>query len=125
MNAIICDWRGDIGVGPTGDIGLAPADVEVRQRIVRRLLTNPGDYIWHLSYGAGLGAYIGQPYSPRSIENAVLTQMQLEQLVATVPSPTVQITQSLAGSDTALSVAIQYRNVNALTGDSVVVPVGA
>ena len=28
-------------------------------RILRRLLTNPGDYLWHPDYGAGLPSRIG------------------------------------------------------------------
>ena len=55
MDALFCPWGGDLSVGPGGDISVAPVEAEVEQRIIRRLLTNTGDYIWHISYGAGLG----------------------------------------------------------------------
>ena len=71
MIALVCEWGGDLSVGPTGDIGVAPVQTEVQQRIIRRLLTNAGDYIWHINFGGGLGSYIGKPYSSALIEGTV------------------------------------------------------
>ena len=48
-------WGEDLGIGPTGDLGLAAGSPQVQQRILRRLLTNPGDYIWvNWVYQSGL-----------------------------------------------------------------------
>ena len=125
MIALVCEWEGDLSVGPSGDIGVAPGQTEVQQRIVRRLLTNPGDYIWHASYGAGLGSYVGKPYSPTLIEGTILSQLQREILVAAHPSPTVQTTQSVAGSFSGTAVTVQYQVTGTLTGSSVILGLGA
>src|ERR1700722_19689144 len=105
---IVCDWGSDLSVGPTGDINVTSVQENVQQRVVRRLLTNPGAYIWHTDYGAGLGGYVGRPYSPGNIVGAILNQLQLEPLVAATPAPTVQINQSTTGPFSSTSVTVQY-----------------
>jgi hypothetical protein len=121
---IVCDWGADLSVGPSGDINVAPVQTNVQQRLVRRLLTNAGDYIWHTNYGAGLGSYVGQPYSPANIEGAILNQLQLEPLVAATPTPTVQINQSASGPFSSISMSVQYLVAGTSTDDSVVLSVG-
>jgi hypothetical protein len=124
MIAVVCEWGADLSVGPTGDISVAPVQTEVQKRIVRRLLTNPGDYIWHMDYGAGLGTYVGEPFSSKSIENVILDQIRHEALIAATPSPVVQILGSLAGSLSTRSVSIRYQINDTSTGDSIVVGLG-
>jgi phage baseplate assembly protein W len=124
VNALVCDWGGDLLVGSTGDIGVAPIQVEVQQRIVRRLLTNPGEYIWHIAYGAGLGSFVGKPYSPALIEGTVLSQLMYEALIRANPSPTVLTSQSTAGSFSSTSLTIQYQVGGVLTSSSVVLELG-
>ena len=109
MIALVCEWGGDLSVGPTGDIGVAPVQTEVQQRIIRRLLTNAGDYIWHINFGGGLGSYIGKPYSSALIEGTILAQLQYEVLVAANPSPTFQISQSTAGSFSSTALTVRTR----------------
>jgi hypothetical protein len=121
---IVCNWGADLSVGPNGDINVSPVQANVQQRVVRRLLTNPGDYIWHTNYGAGLGGYVGQPYSPSYIEGAILNQLQLESLVAGTPAPTVQINQSSTGPFSTISVNVQYQVAGTSTGNSVVLDLG-
>jgi hypothetical protein len=120
MISLTCEWGGDLSVSPTGDIGTVLAQSELQQRIVRRLLTNPGDYIWHLGYGAGLGGYVGEPYSPNNIESTILNQIQHETLVAANPLPAVQINQSMSGPLSTISVFVEYQVVGANTTGSVV-----
>jgi hypothetical protein len=124
MKTIVCEWGGDLAVGPSGDINVAPLQANVQQRLVRRLLTNPGDYIWHTDYGAGLGGYVGQPYSPGIIEGVILNQLQLEPLVATTPAPMVQINQSATGPFSTISVNVQYQVAGTSTEHSVVLGPG-
>jgi hypothetical protein len=112
-------------VGPTGDIGVAPVQTEVQQRIIRRLLTNAGDYIWHINYGGGLGSYIGKPYSSALIEGTILAQLQYEVLVAANPSPTFQISQSTTGSFSSATLTVQYQVAGTSATDSVVMGLGA
>ena len=125
MIALACVWGNDLAVGPSGDISVSSTEAEVQQRIVRRLLTNPGDYIWHLNYGAGLGSYVGSPYSPNLIEGTILSQLQNEALVAAAPSPTVNTSKSLAGVLSSATVTIQYQVVGTMMGSSVVLGLGA
>lgn len=47
-------WGSDLLIGPTGDLATASGTELGQQRVLRRLLTNASDYIWHLGYGAGL-----------------------------------------------------------------------
>jgi hypothetical protein len=122
--ALVCEWAGDLSVGPTGDISVAPIETEVQQRIIRRLLTNSGDYIWHTNYGAGLGSYVGEPYSPTFIEGTILSQLQYEVLVTSDPSPIVKTNQSMADSFSSAAVTIQYQVAGTLTGSSVVLGLG-
>jgi len=122
---VSCDWGADLSVGPSGDISVTPVHANVQQRVVRRLLTNPGDYIWHTNYGAGLGGYVGNPYSPSYIESAILNQLQLETLVAATPTPTVQVNQSLTGAFSTTSVTIQFQIAGTSIDNSVVLGLGA
>jgi hypothetical protein len=121
---IVCDWGTDLSVGPSGDINVTPVQSNVQQRLVRRLLTNTGDYIWHTNYGAGLGGYVGQPYSPANIEGAIVNQLQLEPLLAATPAPTVQINQSATGPFASISVTVQYQIAGTSTENSVVLDIG-
>jgi phage baseplate assembly protein W len=123
--AVVCDWGGDLSVGSGGDIAVAPVQIEIQQRLIRRLLTNPGDYIWHTEYGAGLGTFVGEPCSPGLIESTILNQLQHEALIAMNPSPTVQTDQTLSGSFSTTSVTIQYQITGTSAGMSVVLPLGS
>lgn len=98
-------WVGDdIGVSPTGDLGLASADLRTQQRIVRRLVTNPGDYIFHTDYGAGLPQKIGETLDIASLRGLIRTQVALEAGVAQSPEPQVDVSAITGG----VSVRIQY-----------------
>ncbi|KHK58093.1 phage tail protein [Ralstonia sp. A12] len=98
-------WVGDdIGVSPTGDLGLASADLRTQQRIVRRLVTNPGDYLFHTDYGAGLPQRIGQTLDIAALRGLIRTQTALEAGVAQTPEPQVDVTAITGG----VSVRILY-----------------
>ena len=49
-------WGNDLAFSATGDLATADVPTLTQQRVLRRLLTNPGDYIWELDYGAGLAS---------------------------------------------------------------------
>ena len=61
MYDIFHEWGADLAAGSSGDIALASGTDLISQRVCRRLLTNAGDYLWNLEYGAGLAQFIGQP----------------------------------------------------------------
>jgi hypothetical protein len=111
MIAVICDWGGDLVIGASGDIATVSMQADVQQRVIRRLLTNPGDYVWHDDYGAGLGNFVGERSSQSVIKSTILNQLLLEALVSKTPPPTVQTSQSLTGLFSATSVTVQYEVV--------------
>ena len=61
------------------------------KRILRRLFTNAGDYIWQPSYGAGLPAKIGSPFDVATIESIVQSQMFMEDSVVRDPPPDIEV----------------------------------
>jgi len=124
MIAISCDWNADLSLGPSGDISVVRVHACAQQRIIRRLLTNPGDYIWHVDYGAGLGSYVGDPYPRSSIKSLVLNQLTLESLVMMTPSIKIQTNQSSSDPPSTISITVQYQVVGAPTANSVVLELG-
>ena len=103
----------DIASGPTGDLLPVSGTLLGQQRVIRRLFTNPGSYIWHPTYGAGLPSYIGLPMTQAQIQGLVQQQMLLEEAVAQNPLPTCAV--SFYGDGT-FNVSITY--ADALTGQS-------
>jgi hypothetical protein len=93
MYDIFHEWGSDLVVDSSGDLALSTGSSTVSQRIFRRLLTNPGDYLWNLDYGGGLGQYVGAPTNPTTIQASVRTQLLLETAVPTTPAP--QVTASV------------------------------
>ena len=91
MTDVYLEWGCDLSSSPTGDIMLAAGTDAITQRICRRLLTNTGDYIWQLDYGASLGMFVGSPANPGSIEAVIRSQLALETGVPTDPVPTVSV----------------------------------
>jgi phage baseplate assembly protein W len=109
MADLALQFGGDLAVGPTGDLALADGATLTQQRVLRRLLTNPGDYIWQLSYGAGLAQFIGQPGAPAAISGVARMQMQLERAVAVAPAPMVT---AVAGVDGTVTLSLNYTNAD-------------
>ncbi len=91
MLDIFLDWGGDLCISSTGDIAVAAGADVTNQRVYRRLLTNPGNYLWNLGYGGGLAKYVGQPAVPSAIEAVIRDQMDQESSVADIPVPTVNV----------------------------------
>jgi hypothetical protein len=98
-------WGGDLGLTPQGDLALAQGTRLSTERVLRRLLTNPGDYIWQTSYGAGLGRFVGAPAAPARISATIQSALRAEASVARTPPPTVQVS---AAGVSAYAVEITY-----------------
>lgn len=111
MNDLYCYWGSDLTASATGD--LLPVDTTIRgqQRILRRLLTNPGDYIFHPEYGAGLPRFVGSVADPQKIRALIRGQVLLEDSVAKTPEPDVSL-QFIPGG---ISVTIKYADVASKT----------
>lgn len=108
MSDLALSWGGDLAVGPTGDLAVTDGAWLGQQRVIRRLLTNSGDYIWHTSYGAGLAAFVGSPAAASQIQAVILAQIVMESSVAQTPAPVVTVTPSLSGQFNTVSANIQY-----------------
>ena len=104
-------WGSDLSPGPTGDIAVASGTMLGQQRVLRRLLTNPGDYIWQLSYGAGLAQFVGRPVDVPAIRAAVRSQIFKEAAVSRTPEPSVDVQAANDGS-----VLVQIRYVDSAAG---------
>lgn len=81
----------DLVVSASGDLLTADSINLSNQRILRRLLTNPTDYIWQPKYGAGLPQKIGDPFDVSTINAIVTGQMYLEKTVLRDPPPTINV----------------------------------
>ncbi len=113
MTDLSHQWGADLAVGPTGDLATADGSLLGQQRVLRRLLTNPGDYIWQLDYGAGLGRFIGKPVNAGQIQAAIRSQIFKEAAVARTPEPTINVNLGPAGV-----VAVDIRYVDAMSGQT-------
>ncbi len=109
MADISHDWSTDLTVSAGGDLLTATGPALTRQRVLRRLLTSPGEYIWHPEYGAGFPAYVGQPEDAVQVDAVARAQLAQEPGVATQPEPQVAVS---AGADGVLLVAISYTDVD-------------
>jgi hypothetical protein len=101
-------WGSDLTVGPTGDLAVIDGSLLGQQRVLRRLLTNAGDYIWQLAYGAGLPQFIGEPVSAARIAAVVRGQIFQESVVARTPEPVIEVQLAPDGLPTTVYVYIRY-----------------
>jgi phage baseplate assembly protein W len=104
-------WDDDLLASSTGDIALASGTVLGQQRVLRRLLTNPGDYIWELQYGAGLAQFVGTPVDVLAVRAAIRSQIFKEAAVSRVPEPLIDVQSAPDGS-----VIVQIRYVDSAAG---------
>lgn len=88
----------DLTVGPTGDLAVVDLSDWTQQRVLRRLLTNPGGYIWQLTYGAGLPVMVGTTVSAQQITAIIRRQMSLETAVLQQPEPVVVMQKGQPGT---------------------------
>jgi phage baseplate assembly protein W len=91
-------WGGDLSPSPNGDIALSNGTTLGQQRVLRRLLTNPGDYIWHPDYGAGLARFVGRPCDMAAIKSRIRSQIFMESSVARLPEPVIELQSQADGS---------------------------
>jgi hypothetical protein len=116
MADIAHQWGSDLGFGPTGDIAVVAGSVLGQQRVLRRLLTNPLDYIWQPGYGAGLASFVGQPANALQICATIRSQIFKEAAVAQNPEPTVDVTLNPGGASGDVYAYILY--TDAQTGQT-------
>ncbi|MBW4091065.1 MAG: hypothetical protein HIU82_08150 [Proteobacteria bacterium] len=103
-------WGADLAVGPTGDLAVTMGAALGQQRVLRRLLTNPGEYIWQPDYGAGLARFIGQPANRLQIQALIRSQIFKESAVARTPEPIIDVSISPGGAAGTVYVYIRYQD---------------
>jgi len=105
MSDLWHQFGSDLVAGAGGDLATVSGTTFGQQRVLRRLLTNPGDYIWQPDYGAGLAQFIGQPVDAAAIQGVIRGQIFLEAAVARSPEPQIDVQ---AGTDGAVYVTVLY-----------------
>jgi hypothetical protein len=115
-------WGADLEVSPTGDLATIGGASEATQRIIRRLLTNPGDYIWNLGYGAGLAGFVGKTTPGAQIEAIARSQMMREPAVAKSPPPEIELPKSTGRDTGTLALSIRYVDATSGQQNSVTIP---
>jgi hypothetical protein len=110
MADLFLEWHSDFEPDASGDLLVVDGDVEVRQRLERRLFTAVQGYVWHPEYGAGLPQKIGDALSDSEIQAVVSSQLALEASVA--PSPPAQLT-IIRQPDGLVAIGIRYTDAQA------------
>jgi hypothetical protein len=122
MQDVAQQYGTDLTIGPTGDLALATGAVLSQQRVLRRLLTNPGDYIWQQQYGAELGQFVGKTTNPLQIKAVIRSQISHEREIAQTPAPIVNVRMDITG---ALYVSLQYVDVTSGQTQLLSFPIGS
>lgn len=97
-------WGSDLQLSPTGDLQRVNAARRSEQRVLRRLMTGPPEYVWHPTYGAGIPGRIGQNLDLAKIKAAMRGQMMQEASVSRAPPPSVDVRARPGG----VAAAVQY-----------------
>jgi hypothetical protein len=101
-------WGSDLMISSSGDISVVSGPLLGQQRVLRRLLTNPGDYIWQMNYEAGLARFIGQPTNALQIRAVVRSQIFKEATVARQPEPVIDVEVAPGGGAGTVYISIRY-----------------
>ena len=96
MVDLYLDWSQDLQITPGGQVRTATGWDQIRQRILRRLITNsaqtlpsgistPADYVFDPAFGLGMGALVDQDLTRQYIEelkqriyNAVMVDQDID-----------------------------------------------
>ena len=97
-------YGADLQLSATGDLLAVDSVTRSNQRVLRRLLTNPGDYLWQPEYGAGLPARIGTLLDAEEITGLIRAQIFEEASVSQEPEPEITVVPIANG----VSVGIRY-----------------
>ena len=109
----------DLTISSTGDLAIVGSSLWTQQRVLRRLITNQGDYIWQLSYGGGLAAMVGTTVSAQQTAAIIRKQMSLEAAVSQLPEPTVAVQSD---QNTTVFATVSYTDAQTGTSQTLIVP---
>ena len=119
MPDLTLTFGNDLNFNPDGDLMLATGTVLTEQRVLRRLLTNKGDYIWQPGYGAGLAQFIGKPAATGAVSGLVNAQLVQESRVAMAPAPQTVIATDRGGN---VMMSLQYTDATVGQVNAIQVP---
>ncbi len=120
MTDLALTMGGDLAFSAGGDLLTSTGTQAGVERVLRRILTNAGDYLWHLPYGAGLPAMVGQPANQARIVAIVRGQMMRETAVARTPAPIIDVATR---ADGVVLLHIQYADADTGSPQTLTVPV--
>ena len=98
-------WGGDISASANGDISKIDGINLGIQRVYRRLMTAPGEVIWHANYGAGLPQRIGRVLNIPVLKAIIRSLIFKEACVSKTPPPQIAVSADATGF---VFVRIQY-----------------
>ena len=99
----------DLDISDTGDLAIVSGSNIGKQRITRRLCTNPGDYIFCTDYEAGLPQRIGNTDTLSDLTSVILEQMKMEASISQSPTPSIKMYTLTDGTK---KISIQYSDSN-------------
>jgi hypothetical protein len=99
-------WGGDIFASPTGDLLRVTRAERSKERVLRRLLTNPGEMLFHPEYGAGIPQRVGSTTDPDEITGIIRTQMALEASVSQNPPPSITVIATANGVEASINYVV-------------------
>lgn len=99
----------DLQVSASGDIAIVDGTTLGTQRVLRRLLTAAGDYIFHTDYGAGLPERVGALLNLSDLRSTIRDQIFKEAVVSRIPPPAISVS-TVPGQIGAVSVKIAYND---------------
>ena len=97
---LFLEWRTDLQVSAQGDLRTANEFTLLKQRIVRRLITFPGEVLFQPDFGVGIGRYIDEPLNEdvyAALKRRIIDQVYKEDLVARNPEPEIEISAEYEG----------------------------
>lgn len=101
----------DLQSSATGDLRSVDGIERGQQRVIRRLMTPAGSYIWHPEYGAGLPQRIGDLLDVDAVTALIRSQIFMEAAVRKDPDPIITVKPILGG------VFVRIIYVDAVTGE--------
>ena len=112
-------WGRDLGVSAQGGLETSTKVVRSQQRVLRRLLTNPGQYVFHPEYGGGLGEWVGSHAHIPTLKATIRQQIHMEKSVARTPAPIIEVTKNFRSLDVRITYVETSSGSQALLGFSV------
>ena len=109
----------DLTISATGDLAIVDSSSWTQQRVLRRLITNPGDYIWQLTYGGGLATMVGTTVSAQQAAAIIRKQMSLEAAVSQLPEPKVVVQSD---QNTTVFATVSYQDIQTEATQTLIIP---